>query len=182
MLVKIRSITRHNKSKGVGIVFLIVLLVIGFFWIRKGGYYLIVDRDDPDDVILVFTLSLMQNKERLAKSLVAQEAWPQLESWFDTHQAINCTFPLDGDTYSMGGVNRTYDQEKMQYLYESSGVDHACSGRFYSLLVKNVIVQHTEQGWKILGWEEACDTVGLGSKECNPPAPARFSFLAMAYL
>jgi hypothetical protein len=160
--------SRQKKIKGIGIVIGLVLLTIGFFWIKYGGIFLIVDRDDPDDVVLVFTLTLMQNKERLAKSLVAQEAWPQLDSWFDAHQATRCSFPLDGDTYMMGGINRSLNEEKNQYLYEFSIIDHACSGAFYFLSVKNVVVEQTERGWQIIEWEEPCDTGGLGAKECRP--------------
>jgi hypothetical protein len=109
----------------------------------------------------------MQNKEKLAKSLVAEETWPQLDSWFETHKAQNCNF-LDWDPYIMGGQNRSHDSELNQYFYEFSTFQHPCSGAFYFLSVKNIVVAQNARGWQIIHWEDPCDTGGLGAKECRP--------------
>jgi len=109
----------------------------------------------------------MQNKESLAKSIVAQETWAQLDSWFAAHKAVSCPFPFfDGDSYSMGGVNRSYDVQKNQFFYEYSLIDNACRGSFYFLQVENIGLQQSNQGWQIVEWDNICETSGRESEEC----------------
>lgn len=164
-----KSFSTNKRKKIIWIAIAIIfifLLTITIFWLDSGGF--ILDRNDPDNVVLVFTLSLMRNKERQAKSLVTEETWPQLDSWFETHRAKRCHFLLDGDPYTMDHSNRSYNSELNQYFYEYSTIQHPCSGAFYFLSVKNIIVAKNDRGWQIIQWEAPCDTRGFGAKECYP--------------
>lgn len=157
---------RHRRIKWFTIAIFMALLPITIFWLDSGNF--ILHRDEPDSVVLVFTLALMRNKERQAKSLVAEETWPQLDSWFETHRAKSCHFLLDADPYMMDHSNRSYDSELNQYFYEYSTIDHPCFGSFYFLSVKNIVVAQDAHGWQIIHWEDPCDTRGFGAKECWP--------------
>ncbi|MCB8981300.1 MAG: hypothetical protein H6657_28170 [Ardenticatenaceae bacterium] len=171
MPTKKKGNNKRKKIFWISLFVSILALITTFFWLDSGNF--ILNRNDPDRVVLVFTLALMRNRERQAKSLIAEETWPQLDAWFETHPARNCHF-LDGDYYILGGSNRSYDSELNQYFYEYSTIQHPCSGALYFLAVKNITVAQDKHGWQIVHWEAPCDASGFNakgefnSKECYP--------------
>jgi hypothetical protein len=161
-----KSLTKTMATGGAILLFLLLMSAL-CSWINYGGYWLIVDKNDPQDVATVFTLSLMQNRERSMKPLVTTERHPQLDSWLATHQAVKCPFPLDGDTYWLGGIERSYDDKSNVYIYDSV-VNLPCSSSFYLLAVKDIVLEQTEQGWQIVSWGEVCEAWGREQNDCFP--------------
>ncbi|MCA9932404.1 MAG: hypothetical protein H6662_13070 [Ardenticatenaceae bacterium] len=157
---------RFFKIAGGGVLLLVIAFVISYFWIKNGEYWFIVNRDDPADVATVFTLSFMRNRERSARRLVAHEEWGQLDNLIATHQAINCAIPIDGDTYLLGALKRSYEEESNTYNYDSL-VSLPCSNAFYSLSIKDITLQQSNDNWQIIGWGEVCEAWGRRN-DCLP--------------
>lgn len=95
----------------------------------------------------MFTLTLMQNQEKKAKSLVDPELWPQIESWMDEHEAVKCSWPsLDSSVgYGVGSENDQF--ANYSYTITLPCPDFA---NYYCISVDDMALQKTEKGWKII--------------------------------
>lgn len=148
---------------------LLVFMIYTYSWVKYGGYFYILSRNDPGNVVTMFTLSLMQNKGKMAESLTVQGQWSQIDSFLISHQDVNCPIPfLDGDNLWLGGFNSSYDEKSNSYVYESSTVSLPCPNSPYIFSIKDITLQQTEKGWKISSWGRVCEAWGYEENDCFP--------------
>jgi hypothetical protein len=135
-----------------------LVLVVGFIWAAFSWEddFRFVNRRHAHGVSEVFTLSLMQNRGEIAKSLVDPSQWLRLERWMDEHQAVTCPPPRIGipDEPTWWSLSSDADVDNSGYHIPVLILTLPCpnESRLYRLEIEDIELRQTEEGWLIEDW------------------------------
>lgn len=121
---------------------------------------------DPGFLANTFIYTLKGNDEDLAKAIVSQEAWWQIDTWMKDHEAIgrcrNLKYVLlEMEATSSGSGHYLPDSTTRTY---TESIHEPCPSfgkpdRWYCLTTSEIIMQYQEDTdtWVITGWGEVIE-------------------------
>lgn len=150
--MKMKLSTHFTKIDAVRIfvALLLILIILGMFLRRP--FELLIYRTKPELITMAFWSALYQN-DMMALELVDAAHRGFINNWIVNHKAISCGDSLAGGPTSIG------HWENDGYWHAS--VWHSCisqTGRPYCLAIDGIIVEKTNEGWLVVGWNKITNT------------------------
>jgi len=115
--------------------------------------------DNPGMVAIELVDAFVAADVEGAKAMTVPEQWDRIEKWMEGRQAFKCR---EGawDTTGTGGSGYN-DTTNNEWRY---GLVYQCASQHmpYCLLVDDIWIRETEDGWKVYDWGTICEAYDYG--------------------
>lgn len=138
---------KRKKCKTILLVITLVIIVCSAFVL----YLLAKDnRGNPGNVAMMFVKAMSKNDQELAKSLVAPEAWEEIDVWVEKHQVFNCaSWGVDAVGFNNPETDTPWNVIATTYCNDDD--------KFYCFGIADIVVEKLEEGWIITKWGNICE-------------------------
>ena len=111
--------------------------------------------DDPESVATELVEAFVAADAERAKSVAVPEQWNRIEEWVEGRQPFECRGGQWGDPTGTGGSGHC-DVSSGEWSW---GLVYQCPSRRtpYCLLVNDIRVKQTEDGWRVYDWGAMCE-------------------------
>ena len=150
-----------SKSKKFRWIFVLLLILpiacyVGIYLLSESRFW--ANRNNADDTLQAFAYSLAYNRLESIDSYLVEEKWPFIDNWYIRHKPVSsdCTFPNDPDLGPTSGIVESMDEASggFYFFLQCSDSDEDT----YMFSVHNVRLQRIEGRWKIVEWDQVCET------------------------
>lgn len=117
-----------------------------------------VDRNDCNDVLRGFALSLVLNRAEAAKSLASPDQWNRIDAWTAEREGVLCSFSLDPDNSQAHWICEQCLYKGITSICCEYGSICAYRDGFYHFSIDNAILQKGEAGCLVVDWDEICES------------------------
>lgn len=146
---------------GIGVVVLVLIAYLALKSVK-------LNRENCEDVLQTFAVSLMQNKAEVAKSLTSPEEWDRIDVWMAEHAEVHCSFSLDPDDTQGYSICNSCSAGEAASMCCEFGFSCAYGDGIYRLSIDDVRLKKHGEECQVVMWGKVCESGrGESTDKCD---------------
>jgi hypothetical protein len=155
-----RGILSRNKRlrNGIIVLFALLMLCVSIVLLEFRAFLIPAEPpDSPGGVADVLIEAFVAANVEKAKSVTVPEQWDRIEEWMEGREPFRCRGGAWDETgiSGAGGYSAVNDEWDWSLTYQC-----ASERTPYCLLVDDIRIRETEDGWKVYDWAAICEASG----------------------